>query len=288
MLTVNFFGRNKDPEPWFRTEDDYHFVYEQYDGDFDITIFKDYWIDPKNIDHFKVNSKYKIALLIEPRELNFDGIINRYDLITQIEDRFDLIFTHDEQLLERNPNKYRLYFFGGTWIWPKEVQKYNYKKTEWCSFIASNKTIAPGHIFRNKCGDMVIKNFKKCDLYGDYFLNPFENKLDALSSYKYSIVVENSFHPYYFTEKLIDCFMTGTIPIYHGANIVENGFLFNPEGIIVFKTEEELYDILTYYANDKLYKKQKDNAIKDNFILAKNYLNLEDYIINYCKNLLLK
>ena len=40
--------------------------------------------------------------------------------------------------------------------------------------------------------------------------------------------MENNIEPDYFTEKLIDCFLTGTVPIYLGPKQVEN--YFDPNG----------------------------------------------------------
>jgi hypothetical protein len=45
-----------------------------------------------------------------------------------------------------------------------------------------------------------------------------------------------------FTEKLLDCFKTLTVPIYYGCTNIEK--YFNPKGIIQFNTIEELDDIL--------------------------------------------
>jgi hypothetical protein len=44
-----------------------------------------------------------------------------------------------------------------------------------------------------------------------------EAKVDSLASYKYSICLENSSYDGYITEKFIDAFLCGTIPIYWGA-----------------------------------------------------------------------
>lgn len=59
------------------------------------------------------------------------------------------------------------------------------------------------------------------DLYGygwpEAFGRTCENKIDTLSNYKFSLVIENVRMPGYVTEKLIHCLVAGTIPIYYGA-----------------------------------------------------------------------
>ena len=48
----------------------------------------------------------------------------------------------------------------------------------------------------------------------------------------FSIVIENSIESDYFTEKLLDCFLTGTIPIYVGTKTTSE--YFDTDGIIYF------------------------------------------------------
>jgi hypothetical protein len=50
------------------------------------------------------------------------------------------------------------------------------------------------------------------------------NKRDGLLNYKYSIGIENCIEQGYFTEKLTDCILTNTIPIYYGCPDVNNYF----------------------------------------------------------------
>lgn len=54
------------------------------------------------------------------------------------------------------------------------------------------------------------------DLFGRG-INPVKDKWDALSPYKYSIVLENAISPDYFSEKLTDAFLAYTFPIYYGG-----------------------------------------------------------------------
>lgn len=49
------------------------------------------------------------------------------------------------------------------------------------------------------------------------YLGLCDNKIKTLSKYKFNICFENIAQDYYVTEKIIDCFVAGTIPIYLGA-----------------------------------------------------------------------
>jgi hypothetical protein len=92
-------------------------------------------------------------------------------------------------------------------------------------------------------------------------LLPNDDKINLFYS-MYSVAIENSSIPNYFTEKLIDCLITKTIPIYWGCpNIDEyfdTSYWINVKDIFTFNYTEE------YYYNN-LHK------INNNFEKAKEY-----------------
>ncbi len=55
----------------------------------------------------------------------------------------------------------------------------------------------------------------------DYYFGLCKNKLETISEYQFSICFENMIWPGYMTEKIIDCFVAGTIPLYLGAPDIE-------------------------------------------------------------------
>jgi hypothetical protein len=54
------------------------------------------------------------------------------------------------------------------------------------------------------------------------YLGVCENKIDLISNYRFSICFENMVMSGYITEKIIDCFVAGTLPIYLGAPDVDS------------------------------------------------------------------
>lgn len=105
-----------------------------------------------------------------------------------------------------------------------------------CSAIFSNK-----YTFRNNFFSSISKELLDVDFYGrniepvvgsSRYKGPLSNglcKFDGLISYEKSIAIENSSQKNYFTEKLIDCFMSWSMPIYWGCpNIFD---LFPKESI---------------------------------------------------------
>ena len=110
---------------------------------------------------------------------------------------------------------------------------------------------------------------EKVDFYGRGF-NEIENKEEGLVDYMFSVAIENASYETYFTEKVQDCFATGTIPIYYGAPDI--GKFFNPKGIITLDDDFNV-DLLT----SEMYYDRLD-SVKENLEIVKDLLINEDYI----------
>ena len=85
----------------------------------------------------------------------------------------------------------------------------------------------------------------------------------------FSVAIENAKYDDYFTEKILDCFASGTIPIYYGTDNISN--YFNSNGII--KLKDLIFDDLT---PDLYYSKME--FVKENFEKVLEMEVLEDYI----------
>jgi hypothetical protein len=121
----------------------------------------------------------------------------------------------------------------------------------------------------------VIPEFKFVDYTGPLGYIDYVPKLDTLKDYHYAIHIENQKVDDFFSDKIIDSFLTGTIPIYKGTNNI--GKYFDKRGIITFDTEEELLDILHNLKTDFYYKNM--DAIAFNFNEAKKYVSPDDWIL---------
>jgi hypothetical protein len=73
----------------------------------------------------------------------------------------------------------------------------------------------------------------------------------------FSVTIENDEYETYWSEKILDCFACGTIPVYHGAPDI--GDYFNMDGIILLTDDFKVSDL-----TPELYYSKMD-AIKDNF-----------------------
>jgi hypothetical protein len=97
---------------------------------------------------------------------------------------------------------------------------------------------------------------------------------------KFNIACENEVMNNMFTEKLIDCFKTKTVPIYYGCQNIEK--YFNPLGIIQFNTIEEFKDImntLTPDTYDAMLPYVEENYERSKIYWQKNvYQRIEDIV----------
>jgi len=208
--------------------------------------------------------KRKIAWLLEPRAIH----PHIYEWIEQNNRLFDFVVTFDEYLLSKGQN-YLYYPHGRCWINNYE----DIDKENKVSIIASGKNSTEGHQLRHK----VIARFRKnIDVYGHGY-NPVENKEESLSEYMYSITIENCRQEGYWTEKIVDCFATKSIPIFWGDDAVND--FFDPDGIIYFNNEEELDKILNELQEngEKIYDSKKD-SIEYNFKKVEEYRIPEDWM----------
>jgi len=207
----------------------------------------------------QLNLHIKLHGIIEPREILPDA----YAQIVTLEDKFDAILTHDTSLLIRSP-KYIKCARGTSWIKDSDQQIYN--KTKHTSTITSDKNNTEGHQLRHK----FIRLCPHLDAYGHIHL-PFINRLLCTKDYMFNVAIENVKRDNWFTEKLIDCFLTGTVPVYWGCpNIAE---YFNIDGIILFDSIQQIYSKLT----EQLYTDMLP-AIEDNFSKAKKYVSGDDIV----------
>ncbi len=217
------------------------------------------------VDTFK--EPIKILMIIESPLINPD----LYKALTfkKNYNKFTYILTFNKDLVKVNPEKFIWYPFGGCWI--LEEHRKVYPKSKGVSIIASNKRITDGHILRHDA----IKSFRDRiqGVYGNGY-HFIQSKLEALHEFRYSIVIENDNNDAMFSEKIIDCFLTGVIPIYWGCKSIAD--YFNPTGVLVFNNLAELDQCLitateNYYNNNMA-------AVNENFIKAAQYALPENWI----------
>ena len=205
-----------------------------------------------------------VALLIEPITLDDTG----YNICLGKLPQFKYCLTYDTEFKQKLGDKGLLYAIGGCWLKPEQIGIR--PKTEVCSMVASEKAQTPGHRLRHT----VAKRYPGfINLYGRGY-KPILLKFEALAPFRFSIAIENSQVNDMFTEKVIDCFLTGTVPIYWGTKNLKNHF--NMDGVLQFDTLEEL-DRIMHNLHPDDYDKMR-SAVQDNYERALQYRVAEDRI----------
>jgi len=232
-----------------------------WDREFD-GYFKDIVITDNNItdvDLFPAQKAY--GWLIESPAV---GCV-AYEVIKSYYLKFDKVFTFKKELLNLS-EVFELLPIGGSWIEEEDAKIYS--KTKPLSIIASDKNSAPGHKLRHA----IVSRFPdSLEAFGSGYKR-IKSKLEGLKDYSFSIAVENCKEDYYFTEKLIDCFSTGTIPVFWGCPSI--GDFFNTDGIVQFDALEDLDSIIpSIMSGDH---KMSSEAIEDNYNRSIKYRIADD------------
>jgi len=231
-----------------------------------ITVFTDKMLAAVD----QVDSPVKVAWLIEP----YDLIPYMYDQIKTIEDKFDFVFTYEETLLKHNPDIYKFHPCDCSGI---EFHSHKlHEKTKLVSMIYSEKTWLFGHRLRHIIAKTLIPQmgYDKIDFFGRATENPLELKSEGTNPYMFQIAIENAQRRFYFADKIYDCFVTGTVPIYWGAPNI--GDFFDMRGILTFNHPNELKEILQSLSPEK-YESMLD-GVKENFERVKKYIRPDDLL----------
>jgi hypothetical protein len=93
------------------------------------------------------------------------------------------------------------------------------KKTNFCAMVAGNPEGLRVNLYNS------ISRYKPVHGYGNMFGRALRaSKFELLEDYKFCLCPENSVYDGYVTEKLIDAYAGGTIPIYSGTMSVDCDF----------------------------------------------------------------
>jgi hypothetical protein len=215
----------------------FEWIFNQYPLDnlpvvyFDLAIFQ-------NIDDVYDGPKY--GWLGESSEIISNLILATTKNIDILKLKYKNIFTNDYRIINLDPIFFRYNPPASNMPWIKTYSVF--EKSKLCSYITSFKQFTSGHNKRIELFEKLKNNPKfKDHIFGRNY-NFIPDKLDGLKDYMFSIVIENSIYPKYYTEKITDCFATGTVPIYYGDRSIGEDFDLNG---IIFIEDLESFDLLT-------------------------------------------
>jgi len=262
------------------------------------------------IKHLNIETKNKINLYIDElnvkQELNGINVLvlrepnliinffKKIDIIKYLQDRykdFDYILTFDEEILKL-PNSKKL-LYGTTWI-DKKYWDIEYKKKPMISTIIGGKNCIEGHKLRHKIYYIDHKINIKKEIYlssnfrgklvkKSYHLILGDDKFRAFNKCMFHLCIENTKQENYFSEKLMDCFMTKTVPLYWGCPNI--GDYFDTRGMIILDTDNE-YKILGIInrLTEKDFISRKKYMLK-NLETAQKYIDYEDRLCKVLKEI---
>jgi hypothetical protein len=182
----------------------------------------DYWIALESIperESVLMPQGHAIIVLSEPEYVRSysQGYLGQYDWILTWRD--DIPGT----------NVIHSHCLDGWWVKRTYDQLKNdtVRKTGLLSVVASDKTALEIHRQRFAFVNRLIGHFKdKIDVYGSINgpASYCHDKYVALAPYKYSIAIEADRFPDYWTEKIADCYLCETMPIYCGCPNITDYF----------------------------------------------------------------
>ena len=107
-------------------------------------------------------------------------------------------------------------------------------------------------------------------------------KVVLFSDFQFSIVIENTREKNCISEKIIDCLLMKTIPIYYGCENIHD--IFDTTGWIMLETTESTHkELLTKLQDvDESYYMMYKDTIEKNYVIAKKYAS---YSHNLCEAL---
>ncbi|MCG3184383.1 MAG: hypothetical protein ICCCNLDF_02503 [Planctomycetes bacterium] len=200
--------------------------------------------------------------------------------------QFDHILTFDPWVLKRFPQAHK--FVYGTAMVHAPVERREFS----ISTVIGTKLITEGHRLRHKFWKKSGKVHAPLRLY---FSRQFdeagialpagslrlgEDKSPPFAS-QFHVAIENCRMPDYFTEKVMDCFQSMTVPIYWGCTNI--GDYFNTDGMIIARSLRGLIKACNS-VTPELYERMRP-AMEDNRERSNRYLDMRERLTKTIREL---
>ena len=257
------------------------------------------WVDsaiPRALNLERDPNIKRYAWLCESRAIipQVRSMFNHEEVFDAMINSFDGIFTCENELVDMHDN-INFCLIGSNLPWIKEYKIHT--KSKLISFIASHKLLTQGHYIRHELYKSIMRNKTDIDVYGSITGNSFghnpgchldgtriewHDKSEGMKDYMFSLVIENDQYDTYFTEKITDCFATGTIPVYWGTKNI--GDHFDVDGIIqITDNIEDAVSTISSLSKDDYIKRM--DYVKRNFEIVSSMESADDMIFSKIKEL---
>jgi hypothetical protein len=230
-----------------------------------VTLFTDYMVARAHDLRRLYPAEILGVWLVEPRSI----CPSCYQYVVDHAASFDVVLSHDIQFLSdirlRHPNGSAAAFFvpfASSFLPPPFMGLHKEIKSKLVSCFVSNKRMLIGHVLRHAVyNDARLR--KRVQFYGQGAGHEIDHKVDAMAPYMFHIVIENSRARSYYSEKLIDCFLSGTIPLYWGGNLPA---AFERSGVITWNTLEDLVLVVSSLSAEEYW--SRHGSVVRNYDLA--------------------
>lgn len=224
-----------------------------------------------------------VHLLLEPSDIHPE---NYRAASEELGNGIDHLFTHQPQYFgddwEKDP-LIHVYPLGGTMIHESDWRIWEDKQPK-VSIIASDKQGLPGHSIRHAVAGE-FSGHPAVHTYGPSYrpvgLNRhgYYHKLPTLAPYMFSLAAECVDTGYILSEHVLDCFLTGTMPIYWGPRGALEYWGFDPLGVLQAKYKEGLIGCVQQAIDQgSMLYDSRIEAIRRNFVRAHEYTCTEDWL----------
>jgi len=200
--------------------------------------------------------------------------------------QFQYVITNQTEKTLPHPNAIRSHT-GNVWFYGKTLNEIlsttKPTKSKKISTVCSNKQ--QGHTIHKKRFEftkILEEEIVEIERFGKGY-NWIDLKADAIDDYEFHVVIENQYAPNVWTEKLADCFLGYSVPIYYGCpNIYD---YFPKDSIIlidIFDIEESIKKIKKIISTPGEYEKRLSSIIeaRKKIIEEYNLLAMVDKIIS--------
>jgi hypothetical protein len=215
-------------------------------------------------------SSINVFVLQEPNEY-----FGHHDWVIQNKSLFSIILTWSDKVLNLCENAVFIPF-GSPWITDDIAS--NPRDKKFCvGHLCGELLLTFGHQMRHEifARQDEIKIEKKFLFKGTRQLpEAIHEKGRFFGEPMFAVVIENTSHNGYFTEKISDCMLLKTVPIYWGCSNIEK--FYNKDGFLIFRSPDEFIKICNSLTPE-LYAKMLP-AIEENFLQVEKYKMYEKRI----------
>jgi len=168
---------------------------------------------------------------------------------------------------------------------------FNFKKPKKLSIIVSNWNSQDrnhNYFWRENLVKKILDSDLDIDIFGknwnisdSRYKGHIKDKIEGLKDYEYSIAIENSCEDYYVSEKLFDCFLNNTVPIYYGCK--NAGRYYDPKSFVYFDLKAD--DVIS---NIKNIIKEDNYNYKDYVLKSKAWYFTRYNLLHYIQENIIK